>query len=81
MQFTKAERKKAKLRLGLTGASGSGKTYSALMVAKGMGGKVAVIDTEHGSASLYANDFDYGCYVCFVSLASNEKAEQRQEIF
>ena len=29
----------------------------------------------------YANDFDYGCYVCFVSLASNEKAEQRQEIF
>lgn len=59
MQFTKAERKKAKLRLGLTGASGSGKTYSALMVAKGMGGKVAVIDTEHGSASLYANDFDF----------------------
>lgn len=59
MQFTKAERKKAKLRLGLTGASGSGKTYSALCVAKGLGGKIAVVDTEHGSASLYANDFEF----------------------
>ena len=57
--FTKAERKKAKLRLGLTGASGSGKTYSALQVAKGMGGKIALIDTEHGSASLYSNNFDF----------------------
>ena len=57
--FTKAERKKAKLRLGLTGASGSGKTYSALQIAKGMGGRIALIDTEHGSASLYSNDFDF----------------------
>ena len=59
MQFTKAERKKAKLRLGLTGASGSGKTYSALQLAKGIGGRIAVIDTENGSASLYSNDFDF----------------------
>lgn len=60
MKFTKAERKKAKLRLALTGPSGSGKTYSALMIAKGIGGKIAVIDSEHGSASLYAHlaDFD-----------------------
>ena len=57
--FTKAERKKAKLRLGLAGASGSGKTYSALQVAKGMGGKIALIDTEHGAASLYSNNFDF----------------------
>lgn len=53
MQFTKAVRKKAKLRLALTGPSGSGKTYGALLIAKGLGGKIAVIDTEHGSASLY----------------------------
>lgn len=59
MQFTKAQRQKAKLRLGLTGASGSGKTYSALQIAKGLGGRIAVIDTEHGSASLYSNDFDF----------------------
>lgn len=54
MQFTKAERKKARLRLALSGPSGSGKTYSALLIAKGIGGKIAVIDTEHESASLYA---------------------------
>lgn len=54
MQFTKATRKKAKLRLALTGPSGAGKTYSALVLAKGIGGRIAVIDTEHESASLYA---------------------------
>lgn len=60
MGFVKAERKKAKLRLALTGASGSGKTYGALLIAKGLGGKIAVIDTERGSASLYSHlvDFD-----------------------
>lgn len=60
MKFEKAMRKKAKLRLALTGPSGSGKTYSALLVAKGIGGKVAFIDTEKGSASLYSDiaDFD-----------------------
>lgn len=60
MQFTKAVRKKAKLRLALTGPSGSGKTYGALMIAQGLGGKIAVIDTEHGSVSLYSDlcEFD-----------------------
>lgn len=60
MQFQKAERKKSKLRLALTGPSGSGKTYGALLVAKGLGGKIAVIDTEKGSAALYSHlvDFD-----------------------
>ncbi|MCK1783030.1 ATP-binding protein [Pseudomonas sp. TNT11] len=58
--FKKAERKQAKLRLALAGPSGSGKTYSALLLAMGLGGRIAVIDTEHGSASLYADlvDFD-----------------------
>jgi len=59
MQFTKAVRKKSKLRLALTGPSGSGKTYSAPLIAKGLGGKVAVIDTEHGSASLYSDLLDF----------------------
>lgn len=60
MKFTKAVRKRAKLRLALTGPSGSGKTYGALMLAKGLGGSIAVIDTEHGSASLYSHlaEFD-----------------------
>lgn len=59
MAFVKAVRKQAKLRLALTGPSGSGKTYSALLLAKGFGGKVAVIDTEHGSASLYCHLLDF----------------------
>jgi hypothetical protein len=60
MAFVKAERRQAKLRLALDGPSGSGKTYSALLLAKGMGGRIAVIDTERGSASLYSHlvDFD-----------------------
>ena len=60
MKFQKATRKQAKLRLALTGPSGSGKTYSALLMASGMGGKIAVIDTERSSASLYSHlvEFD-----------------------
>lgn len=54
MTFTKATRKKARLRLTITGPSGSGKTLGALMIAKGIGGQIAVIDTERGSASLYS---------------------------
>lgn len=58
--FKKAERKQAKCRVAITGPSGAGKTYGALLIAKGMGGTVAVIDTERGSASLYSDlaDFD-----------------------
>lgn len=58
--FKKAERKKAKLRLALSGASGAGKTWGALLIAQGLGGRIAVIDTEKGSASLYSHlcDFD-----------------------
>lgn len=56
MQLQKATRKKSKLRLNISGPSGAGKTYSALLLAKGLIGnweKIAVIDTENGSASLY----------------------------
>jgi len=60
MQFQKAVRKRAKLRLALSGPSGSGKTHGALLIAKGLGGRIAVIDTERESASLYTHlvDFD-----------------------
>jgi hypothetical protein len=57
--FQKAERKKAKLRLALDGASGSGKTTGALLIAAGLGGRVALVDTEAGSASLYADQFAF----------------------
>ena len=54
--FKKATKASAKLRLGLVGPSGSGKTMTALRIAKGLGGRVAVVDTERGSASLYAGE-------------------------
>ena len=56
MQLQKATRKKVKLRLNISAPSGAGKTYSALLMAKGLvenWTKIAVIDTENGSASLY----------------------------
>ncbi|MBU0515170.1 MAG: ATP-binding protein [Proteobacteria bacterium] len=58
--FMKAERKRKKARVGFDGPAGSGKTYSALLFAFGLGGRVAVIDTEHSSAELYSDlgDFD-----------------------
>lgn len=59
MEIRRAERKKAKLRLGLMGSSGSGKTYSALQLAFGLGGKIGLIDTEHGSGELYATMGEY----------------------
>lgn len=58
MQLQKATRKKVKLRLGLSAVAGGGKTYSALLLAKGLvndWNKIAVIDTENNSASLYSH--------------------------
>lgn len=58
MQLKQSERKQVKLRLGISGASGFGKTKSALLLAYGMTNdwsKIAVIDTENSSASLYSD--------------------------
>jgi hypothetical protein len=59
IEIRKAERVRSKLRLALIGPSGSGKTMSSLKVAKGMGKKVCIIDTERGSADLYADLYEY----------------------
>ncbi len=59
MEFKKAVKAKQKLRLAIDGVSGSGKTYTALSVASGLGGRIAVIDSEHGSSELYADRFDF----------------------
>lgn len=61
--FTEATREKTKLRMALTGVSGSGKTLGALYIAYGITGdwsKVALIDTEHQRAKLYAKRDDLG---------------------
>lgn len=58
--FKKATIQDTKLRLALFGVAGSGKTFSSLSIATGMDcGKIAVIDTEFGSASKYADKFDF----------------------
>ena len=57
--FKKATRQQLKLRLALIGPAGSGKTYTALRVARGLAGdagSIAVIDSERGSASIYAGE-------------------------
>jgi hypothetical protein len=57
--FAKATKKAAKGRIAIDGPSGSGKTYTALTIAGVLGGRVAVVDTEHGSASKYADLFTF----------------------
>lgn len=57
--FKKAERSRAKFKGAIVGPSGSGKTFSALLIASGLGKKIAVVDTEHGSASLYSDKFEF----------------------
>lgn len=59
IQFTRATKQKQKLRIVIEGASGSGKTTAALTLARNFG-KVAVIDTENGSASLYSGEPPHG---------------------
>lgn len=58
--FRKAQRKQLKAKVMMIGASGSGKTMSALLLAKSFGSKIAVIDTENGSSEIYSDiaDFD-----------------------
>lgn len=63
VSFKKAERRAKPLKLGMAGASGSGKTYSALRLARGLvgpDGRIAVIDTESGASNFYdaLTDFD-----------------------
>lgn len=57
--FTKATKKQAKLRMAIHGPSGAGKTYSALRIATAMGKRIALIDTERGSASKYSDRFTF----------------------
>jgi len=62
IQLRKAERKRSRLRIGITAPSGAGKTYSSLLLAKGMTGdwsKICVIDTENGSGELYSHLGEY----------------------
>jgi hypothetical protein len=54
--FKPAKREKGRLRMTIDGPAGAGKTYTALRLAYMLGRKVAVIDTEQGSASKYVGE-------------------------
>lgn len=75
MRFEPARRQEARLRLAITGPAGAGKTYTSLVLAKhlaGAGGKVAVIDTERGSAAKYAGEEAHGVSLTFDHLNLNK---------
>jgi hypothetical protein len=89
-QIRQAERKKAKLKLGISGPSGSGKTFSSLKLACGIAGgdwkKVTLIDTENGSGELYSHlgpynvipfepDFSPARYIQAIQFAVKNGAE------
>jgi len=61
MGFQKAVKYGSHLRMAIAGPSGSGKTWTALTLATALadGGEIAVLDTEHGSASKYADIFSF----------------------
>ena len=61
LAIKRASKLQSKARIALIGPSGSGKTFSSLVLARefAQGGKVLVVDTEHRSASLYADKFDF----------------------
>ena len=56
LSFQKAVRYGSRARVALIGPTGAGKTLTGLMLACGLGERVAVVDTEHGSASKYVGD-------------------------
>lgn len=57
--FQRATKRTARLRMALIGPAGSGKTFTALSIATALSDKVAVIDTERGSASKYSDLFTF----------------------
>lgn len=61
--FRKAQRSQVFIKLAITGPTGSGKTFSALRLANGLladsGKRIAFLDTENDSASLYSDRFDF----------------------
>lgn len=59
--FRPATRTNVSLLIGLAGGTGSGKTFSSFRLASGLsaGKRFAVIDTENGRASYYADDFQF----------------------
>jgi len=73
----KAKREKVKVKVLLMSPSGGGKTYSALRLAKGMGGKTLMIDTEARRGLYYANEFEYD----YVELKEVKRSDPDYEAY
>ena len=74
-QFQKATKQQSYLRMALVGPSGSGKTYSSLRIAQGLGKRIALIDSERGSAAKYAGDFAFDTVKLETSFSPSEYIE------
>ncbi|HKY45724.1 MAG TPA: ATP-binding protein, partial [Pyrinomonadaceae bacterium] len=77
-EFKEAQREAAPVFIGIEGESGSGKTYSALLLARGIvgpKGKIGVIDTEGKRSLMYADDPDIGgfLHMDFVAPYSSDR--------
>lgn len=81
MPFAPASRKHTFALIGLTGHSGTGKTYGALLLAKGLSnnGKVALIDTENGRGSMFSDEFKYDVQELYPPFTPVRYTEQVQE--
>lgn len=58
-EIKKATKTQARLRMAIHGPSGCGKTYTTLRISTSLCKRVCLIDTECGSASKYADKFDF----------------------
>ena len=59
LYFQKATQASSHLRMALCGGPGAGKTWTSFALASGLGQRIALLDTERGSASNYAGDFNF----------------------
>ena len=88
LEFKPATRKQLKVKAGLMGTAGTGKTWNALALAEALAGRdgvVYVIDSERGRAEAYAGDFKFKhlslpsftveTYIEALSLANDEGAD------
>lgn len=59
IEFQRATKQDCRLRLGLCGPGGSGKSFTALKLASELGGRIAAVDTERGSLAKYSDLFEF----------------------
>lgn len=55
----KATVTQAKAKIAIVGPAGAGKTMTALIIARELGSKTLIIDTENGTSAKYANEFEF----------------------